>query len=69
MTRKRPGFKNVFVQVPDAVWDAVAADADRRGESFAHVLAEALRRHYKLPASAIPPRRRAGRKQKGLADT
>jgi hypothetical protein len=62
MTKKRPGFHDLFAQIPLAVWDALSADAEAKGDSIARVLTEILRRHYKVPADKIPKPKRAGRK-------
>lgn len=64
MTKKRAGFRNVFVQIPDAVWAPVEAEMEATGASAAAIVSRILQQHYRLPSSAIPPRKKAGRKPK-----
>lgn len=62
MTKKRPGYHDLFAQVPLAAWEALAADALARGVSAARLLTDVLCKRYKVPAGRLPPPRRAGRK-------
>jgi hypothetical protein len=62
MTTKREGYHNVFVQLPEACWDAVSREADESGESAAKVLSRIIAKHYKIPSSALPKPKRSGRK-------
>ena len=62
MTKKRPGYHDCLLQIPDAVWALICADADARRESMSKTINEILRRHYRVPLGEIPPPRRPGRK-------
>ena len=64
MTKKREGFHNLLVQLPDVVFAALDADAQSQGESVARVLTRILQRHYRIKDDLIPKPRRAGAKPK-----
>lgn len=64
MVAKRPGYRNLTTQLPDAVWGALYADIQRRGESITQALTRVLSKHYRIPQSRIPPPRRPGRRPK-----
>lgn len=64
MTKQRPGFHDLFAQVPAVLWDRLVADADERGVSITRTLIEVLRAAYNVPADQIPKPKRAGRKPK-----
>jgi hypothetical protein len=67
MTLRRPGFRTLFVQIPDSVWAALLDDAEARGESVARLLTAILCRKYHIPPDSVPKPRRPGRKPKGPA--
>lgn len=62
MTKKREGFHNFLVQLPDVVFAALDEDARARGESAARVATRILQRHYRIKDELIPKPKRAGRK-------
>lgn len=64
MVVKREGYRYLSTQLAQAVWDALANDAEVRGQSMAQRLNEVLAKVYRIPASKIPPRRRPGRRPK-----
>lgn len=64
MVAKRPGYRNLTTQLAQAVWEALYADMQRRGESITIAVNRILARHYRIPQSKIPPSRRPGRRPK-----
>jgi hypothetical protein len=62
MTKARDGFRVLFVQVPEALWDAVNGDAEQEGGSLARVVTRILAKHYRVNPATLPKPKRAGRK-------
>ena len=52
---ERPGKKGVYVELPEKLLKDARAFAEARGESFAFVVTEALRRHMAYPPPPPPP--------------
>lgn len=64
MTKRRPGYHDLFAQIPDAVWNALAADADAHGESIARRLTFLLSKQYRIAKERLPAPKRSGRRPK-----
>lgn len=62
MTRHRPGYARLEVQIPDALWNELVDESTRTGESLARLVTTMLRQRYKVPQSKLPVPRRPGRK-------
>jgi hypothetical protein len=61
MPRISPGFRPLFVQIPETLFDKLAADANESGRSMGEIVTRLLRREYKVPEEDLPRRRRSGR--------
>jgi hypothetical protein len=59
-------FHKLHAEIPIAAWVALVEDAERQGASVSKLLIRHLQDIYKIPASKIPKRRRAGRKPKRI---
>lgn len=64
MTRHKKGFRHLFVEVPEVVWDWIAAQAEARSVSMAAFVTELVREQAGIPESDLPKRQRAGRPRK-----
>ncbi len=62
MTKERDGFRVLFVQLPEQLWELANRDADAGGESLARVVTRILAKHYKVNPASLPQPKRAGRK-------
>ena len=63
--RKKAGYKVVHVEVPEGLWAALEADAQRHGRSATAQLAHVLIRAYPRAGGELP--RRPGRPRKEAA--
>jgi hypothetical protein len=68
MVKRRPGFHYLCTQIPLVEWGALRTEAERTEVSVAILLTEILRKHYRIPVSAIPKKKRAGRPPKRKDD-
>lgn len=64
MTKERIGFHNLFVQIPEVIWDALNGEANATGEPVARIVTELLRKRYGISRDSLPKPKRAGRKPK-----
>ncbi len=64
MTKSRDGFRVLFVQVPEVLFNALSRDADAEHGSLARVVTRILAKHYKVNPTSLPQPKRAGRKPK-----
>ena len=64
MTKDRQGYHNLFVQIPNAIWEAILAEADQGGASVARIVTEALRKRYGISRDSLPKPKRPGRPPK-----
>jgi len=64
MTKTPDGFHHLQALIPAAAWDALAADADARGVSVAHLVTDLIFKRYRIPLKKRPPPKRRGRKPK-----
>lgn len=64
MTKERQGFHNLFVQIPEAIWDALDGEADETGETITKIVTEMLRKRYGISRDELPKPKRAGRPPK-----
>ena len=67
MTKERQGFHNLFVQIPDVIWDALNGEADETGEAVTRIVTELLRKRYNISRDVLPKPKRAGRPPKRRA--
>lgn len=65
MVTPREGYRTLFVQIPQPVWDALAAEADKSYDgSLTKAISTILRERYRIAAAKMPPPRRVGRPRK-----
>lgn len=62
MVKEREGYRTLFVQLPEALWEALASEADGKHEgNITRTVMHILQERYKVPASKLPKPRRMGR--------
>lgn len=64
MVKPAKGYRTLFVQIPEVVWDAVAAIAEEKGETLNNVVAAMLARQAGVSKKLLPAPKRPGRKPK-----
>ena len=65
MTTERTGYRTLFVQIPESVWTALAAEAEEfHGGNLTRTVTQLLAEKLKVPAGKLPPPKRAGRPRK-----
>jgi hypothetical protein len=62
MPKPRDGFHNFQCQLPDALWERLAAESDSTGEGVVNILIDALCKRYGVRPADLPGRKRPGRK-------
>jgi hypothetical protein len=59
MARPKAGFHDLFAQVPDALWDALAQEAAQSQRSITKQLVWILQERYPDAAANEPPAKKA----------
>lgn len=67
MTKRRPGYHNLSLQIPEVLWVALWREAEESGDSASKVLTRILARHYKVGKEEMPKPRKAGRPPKSTS--
>ncbi len=64
MTKERSGYRVLFAQIPEVLWNRLADEVEATGASMAVVITELLRKHYRVNPKELPAPKRPGRKPK-----
>lgn len=61
MVKPASGYRILFVEVPEAVWSAIADAAEEQGVSMNRVVTDMAVAHLKIDARKLPRPKRTGR--------
>ncbi len=61
MSKRAEGYHDLFVRIPEIVWERLNLEADATGDSVTRIVQRLLQRRYRLTMEELPKRRKPGR--------